>query len=93
MILTDCKEGPALALFLHPSAFTLLPAAPFPLQNVKEQARGRPTDSILPRYYGTSNNKCKKFFHAKAVSMPGREFSGGFFPRRGTTLQIPICWD
>jgi hypothetical protein len=33
------------------------------------------------------------FFRAKAVFMPGREFSGGFFSRRGTTPQMPISQD
>jgi hypothetical protein len=34
----------------------ILSDGPFPLQNVKEQAHGRPTDSTLPRFDGTSNN-------------------------------------
>jgi len=63
---------------------------PFPLQNVKEQARGRQADSILPRYYGNSNNKCKMFSRAQAVFMPGGGFSGGFFSRSGPTPQRPI---
>jgi hypothetical protein len=65
----------------------------FPLPYVKEQARERHTGSTLPRYYGNANNNCKMFFHAKAVFMPGREFSGGFLSRRGTTPQMPISWD
>jgi hypothetical protein len=73
---------------LH-SALPTFPG-PFPLQNVKEQARGRNTDSTLPRYHGTTNNNCKIFFGARAVFMPGCEFTGGFFPRGGTTPQISI---
>jgi hypothetical protein len=71
------------------SALPIFPG-PFPLQNVKEQARGRPTGSILPRYYGTANKNRKIFSGARAVFVPGGEFSGGFFSRRGTTPQMPI---
>jgi hypothetical protein len=71
----------------------LVSRPPFLLQNVKEQARERHADSILPRYYGNTSNKCQIFFRAEAVFMPGREFSGGFFPRRGTTPQIQISSD
>jgi hypothetical protein len=63
------------------------------VQNVKEQARERHTESILPRYDGTANINRKIFFHGKAVFMPGGGFSGGFFSRRGTTPQMPISSD
>jgi hypothetical protein len=35
--------------------------APFPLQNVKEQARERHTGSILPRFYGITSINWKIF--------------------------------
>jgi hypothetical protein len=44
----------------------------------KNVALERRTGSTLPRHYGTASNKCTIFFQAKAVFMPGREFSGGF---------------
>jgi hypothetical protein len=65
------------------------PPDPFPLQNVKEQARGRHADCILPRYYGTANKNRKIFLRAEAFFMPGGGFSGFFFSRRGITPQMP----
>jgi len=48
--------------------------------------------SSIPGYFGNANNNCKIFFRAKAFLMPGREFSGGFFPRRGITPEMAISW-
>ena len=53
--------------------------SPFPMS--KNRARERLNNPIIPRFDGNANNDCTIFFHARAVFMPGRAFSGGFFPR------------
>ena len=58
--LADRKAGRHDAKRMFSTPHSALPTSPgpFPLQNVKEQARGRRTDSTLPRYHGNTSNKC-----------------------------------
>jgi hypothetical protein len=65
------KEDPAFGFFLHPSSFRLFLPAPFPLQNVKEQAPERRTRFMLPLFRG---NATKSFLHRR---IRGTHRSGG----------------
>ena len=60
---------------------------PFPLQNIKEQARGRLTNSILPRFHGNANFIFRLNLSQKTLKTQNRKGEGfpaetGFDERR-----------